>query len=263
MKHAISCWEEISATITNGEKLVLLLDYDGTLTPIVDRPENAVLSPDVRELLKTLSENDSILLGVFSGRRLKEIKSIIGLECIYYCGSHGLESEGFESPVAEEALLKVQPTVSEVREKLSPTVSVFDGAFLEDKKYSLVLHYRLVNDAEKQNIRKSFEKVVKPYIGGGFVIKENKMTLEFLPDLEVNKGAAVNALKKHLRNAGVNSFSTVYVGDDETDEDVFRILTDGDVGVAVGRRESLAKYYLEDAEDVCLLLRSIVALFCL
>ena len=94
MQHLFQLWESFSSTIRAASHILLLSDYDGTLTPIVSRPEEAILSPEVREKVSALSKSPTFSVGIISGRSLSEIRALVGIEGIYYAGNHGLEIEG-------------------------------------------------------------------------------------------------------------------------------------------------------------------------
>ena len=89
--------------LIGNRHLCLFLDYDGTLTPIVQRPQDAVLPTEARELLKDLSKSDRCEMAIISGRALSDIKKLVGLKNITYVGNHGMEIEGpnfnFRPPV--------------------------------------------------------------------------------------------------------------------------------------------------------------------
>lgn len=106
MEHLLSVWSKVAMQLSNARHVLLLTDYDGTLTPIVERPELANLSKDIRRLLQTLAYQRYITVGVISGRALVDLKDKVGISGIIYAGNHGLEIEGpgisFVNPVADE-----------------------------------------------------------------------------------------------------------------------------------------------------------------
>jgi trehalose 6-phosphate phosphatase len=244
MKNALEYFGEINERLSMGCPPLLLFDYDGTLTPIVDRPKDAILSPDVLEILTALSKKARV--GFFSGRSLKEIKRLVGLSGALYCGSHGLEAEGFTPPISPGSLSNYTSVLGDAGKALSESLRSFEGAYIEDKPYSIVVHYRLVGAGDVEGLRREFSSCVLPYLEQGFEVRENKMNLELAPKTGVDKGVAVKALIKQL-NGG---FPVLYVGDDATDEDAFNILSSSDVGIHVGAGPSCAKYFLADTGEV-------------
>jgi len=93
VQHLFQSWALFSSDIKAAAHVLLLSDYDGTLTPIVSRPEEAILSPEVSEKLRALAQKSTFSVGIISGRPLSEVKSLVGMEGIYYAGNHGLEME--------------------------------------------------------------------------------------------------------------------------------------------------------------------------
>lgn len=93
MDYLFSKWDKLKEALVN-KHIFLFLDYDGTLTPIVDYPDKAVISEEVRNLLKDLSAKPRCHVGVISGRALNDVKKMVDLEDIVYVGNHGLEIEG-------------------------------------------------------------------------------------------------------------------------------------------------------------------------
>ena len=115
------------AAYHTGEKLLLLFDYDGTLTPIVDHPWQAHLAPQTRELLAELAAQPNVHVGVFSGRRLDELEQLIGLPQLFYCGLSGIETR-------IDGTLLVHPTarssvqlIEEIVKRLSAIERVYPG----------------------------------------------------------------------------------------------------------------------------------------
>jgi trehalose-phosphatase len=101
--------------------ILLFLDYDGTLTPIAARPEMAVLSSPVREILKQISQHSLFKLAIITGRSLSDIRVLVGLENITYVGNHGLEIEWPPCPVISgERSLKTTTFIRPIAKELQP-----------------------------------------------------------------------------------------------------------------------------------------------
>ena len=140
---------------------MLFSDYDGTLTPIVARPEMAVLSSRARKILKEINRHSLFKLAVISDRGLSEIKTLLRLENIAYAGNHGLEIEclphycqerspetiTFAHPIAKE----FQPRLERLEQRLRKRVADMDGIVIENKGLTLSIHYRL---AEETTVKK-------------------------------------------------------------------------------------------------------------
>ncbi|MFC1988818.1 trehalose-phosphatase [Chloroflexota bacterium] len=146
MEHLFQTWDSFSADVKAAPHVLLLSDYDGTLTPIVSRPKDAVLSPGVREKLRALAANKSFTIGIGSGRSLSDVEALTGIEGIYYAGNHGLEIKGpdlnYMNPVALTARTEMEGLTRQFTDKLAG----IEGALVENKGLSLSVHYRLVKE---------------------------------------------------------------------------------------------------------------------
>ena len=138
MQHLFRLWESFSSDIRAASHILLLSDYDGTLTPIVSRPEEAILPPEVRGKLCALAKTPTFRVGIISGRSLSEVKALVGIEGIYYAGNHGLEIEGpslkFINPAAKAAQTEIKGLARQFSAKLGAT----EGVIVEDKKITQV-----------------------------------------------------------------------------------------------------------------------------
>ena len=235
----------------------MLLDYDGTLVPIVERHELTTLPADTRELLRSLTKRFEV--AVISGRSLVEIEKLVGLKEIYYVGNHGFEISGpkgrFFMSEAEDA----RPIVTKICRKLQEKIGGIEGAIVEDKGLTASVHYRLVARRKFRSLKKNFEKVIKPHVDAGEIkITRGKKVFEIRPNIAWDKGKAVLWLigiidaKKKL--------TPVYMGDDRTDEDAFMVLRDGGITVLVSgrRKRSHAEFYLGNVCEVKTFLEKLV-----
>src|SRR5512143_3714100 len=93
MKHLFEDWKNIRARMKRARTLFLFLDYDGTLTPIVSRPELALCPSDVKKHLERLRDLPGVYLAIISGRSLEDVREKVGVSGISYVGNHGLEIE--------------------------------------------------------------------------------------------------------------------------------------------------------------------------
>jgi trehalose-phosphatase len=262
MKYFFAYQNSIRRQIAS-KHIVLLLDYDGTLTPIVETPDRARIPRQNKRLLKELSTNPRCTLAIISGRGLKDIKKKVGLRNIIYSGNHGLQIEGpnirFEAPVSPGYRTILQKIKSELRRRLSH----IKGILLEDKGLSLALHYRLANKKEVPFVGETFYEVALPYLRLGKIKTETgKKVFEVRPPIEWNKGNAILwLLNKHKSALRHKPIMPVYIGDDVTDEDAFRVLKNKGLTVFVGNpQKSDAKYYLKNTKEVSKFLKWLNAL---
>ncbi len=260
MKYLFSVWQELKEQLA-GKFIFLFLDYDGTLSPIVDSPDQAVLSLKARELLKNLRDCPRCKIAIISGRKLEDIRSSVGIEGIIYAGNHGLEIEGpkirFRSLVPSGYLKLLQRIKAELERGISP----FAGAFIEDKGLILSLHYRQVDKKDIQGLKLIFDKTVSVYFAKDRIrVKAGKMVFEIQPPVAWNKGKAALWLlaRQSFALKGKPNIIPLYIGDDVTDEDAFKAFENRGITVRIGETEdSRAKYYLKSTDEVFTLLKDI------
>ena len=212
------------------KRLAVFLDYDGTLTPIVDRPEDAVISDDMREVLSALAERFSVC--IVSGRDLVVVRELVGLDDLIVAGSHGFDiwSPGggaIERHVAEG----FEDLIARTTELLRDRTRSIAGALVEPKRSSVAVHYRLVDESERPLVTAVVEETLAEH-PGVLKVTPGKMVYELQPNVEWDKGKAV----LHLLNAlGLDREDVLplYIGDDITDEDAFAAIAERGVGILV------------------------------
>lgn len=259
MKYLFAEWNKVKAKI-EGRHLFIFFDFDGTLAPIAPTPDEALLPWRAKELLKKLAVEPNLKLAFISGRSLVDLKKKIGLKNVIYSGNHGLQIEGpkikheFPSPSSYKKALR------RIKAQLEEKLSGIKGAFIEDKKLSLALHYRLADKRELTVIKTIFRESVIPYlIQNKIRIRFGKMVSEVNPPLNWDKGRVVLWLlsRQKLILKG-NDILPIYIGDDVTDEDAFKVLNSKGLSVFVGKPgNSKANYYLKNPREVIRFLRSI------
>ncbi len=225
-------------------KVLLAFDFDGTLAPIVDEPHEARMSERTRGLLERLCRHYPCI--VVSGRAQADVlKRVRGLGVLEAIGNHGLE------PWAngDEYARKVQSW----GRVLSDALASASGITIEDKVYSLAIHYRAAPDeqAATSAILAAASRLEPLRIIPGHQV------INLIPSGAPNKGIALQAAQARL-----GCETALYVGDDETDEDVFALQAPGRlVGVRVGRSQhSLAGFFLEDQAEIDALLERLLSL---
>lgn len=256
MEHLLSVWTEVAEQLKNARRILLLTDYDGTLTPIVERPELANLPEGTRLILRALAREHYFEVGVISGRALSDLKEKVGITGIIYAGNHGLEIEGpgieFVNPLAEE----IRPFLRLMHYVLNRALSTFRGVLVEDKGLSLTVHYRLVERHKTKEVENIVQKVVGGAEANGSVkLTSGKEVWEVRPAVNWDKGKAIKTLMKRYGKGGNRSgLLPIYMGDDLTDEDGFRVIADYGKGISVFVGEpveySAARYYLKSPLEV-------------
>lgn len=254
--HALERVPEWRAAWRAGGRLVLLLDFDGTLAPIVSRPELAAMPPETRAALDRLLALPGVEAAVVSGRGMADARERAGIPGIAYAGNHGMEIEGPGIHRVHPEAAAARPALEEAARAVEPALEGIEGAFLEDKGLTLSVHYRLVaSAAEEERVREAVRRAVEPV--PGLKLTEGKKVLEVRPRVEWDKGRAVLFLLEHLRPPP--GAPVLYLGDDTTDEDAFRALGGAGEGVLVSEepRETAARAWLRSPYEVAELLAAL------
>jgi trehalose 6-phosphate phosphatase len=255
MQHLFQSWPTFSATIKTAPYLLLLSDYDGTLTPIVGRPEEAVLSPEVRDKLYALAQKPTSSVGIISGRSMSELKSMVAVEGIYYAGNHGLEIEGPGLKFVSEPAETARATMKDLVRQLSTALCSIAGVIVEDKGLSLSVHYRLVKKGDENIVAETFKQITAPLANEGKIkITSGKKVMEVRPPIDWHKGKAVEAITREIKALlKLESVLTLYLGDDTTDEDAFKVVHRPEgwsIFVGEENPSSSADYFLNSTAEV-------------
>jgi len=229
------------------QEAVLCLDYDGTLTPIVENPEEARISGEMRAQVKAVAQRMPV--AIVSGRGLPFIQAQMQLKEVYYAGSHGFEIRGpggFQHE--QEEAQRLMPLLDEVEATLKRELQSIQGAEVERKKYGMAVHYRKVAPDQVPDVKQLVEKQLSQYpsLKGG----KGKMVLELKPNIDWHKGRAVHFIADRIAQSDT-PLAILYIGDDITDEDAFQVIDRG-AGLLVGAHDedSAADYRLENVEAV-------------
>jgi trehalose 6-phosphate phosphatase len=207
-------------------RAAVFLDVDGTLAPIVARPELAEVPEETRAELRRLVERYAVVACV-SGRSGEEARRLVGVEGVVYVGVHGLE---------------LAPEAERWRETLRPFAQL-DWPWLEDKGLTVALHWR--EAADEQPARTELDRVAERAEVAGLEARWGRKVLELRPPVEADKGTAVRTLLKErgLRRA-------LYAGDDTTDLDAFRGLDGIEVAVRIAVVSAEAPPGLREGADL-------------
>ncbi len=231
------------------KQLAVCLDYDGTLTPIVDRPELALLSNRVRLTLDRLAGLVATV-AIVSGRDLKDLRRLVALDRLYYAGSHGFEMAGpdrLSQPI--EHGTEYLPVLDHAERELRARLTDIQGSLVERKRLSVTVHYRMVDEADRPAVKVITDDVVKAHPELRRTL--GKMVYDLQPDIDWHKGKAVHTLLA-LLGLDCKDVLPIYIGDDLTDEDVFRELHGWGLGIVVKgeSRSTWATLALADTDQV-------------
>lgn len=227
----------------------LFLDYDGTLTPIVDRPEDAVLADATRAALSRAASR--YVTAIISGRDLEDLKPRVGLDNIIYAGSHGfdiaLPGGERESPAEAEA---ARPALERAADSIEQCLDSIEGVIVERKRFAITVHYRLADERRLDEIEDAVDAAVAAH--PGLRKRGGKKIFELLPDIDWDKGEALLRLLDTLGLGAESGTVPIYVGDDLTDEDAFAALGTDGIAIAVGREpeDTSARLLLPDPDAV-------------
>ena len=233
------------------------LDYDGTLTPIVNRPELATLSDAARDVLRRLAARCPVT--IVSGRDNAVVSRFVCLDTLGYVGSHGFDivgppGTGLRREVAHELVPELDAVEDELRHRLDG----IQGALVERKRFSVATHVRLVADKDLARVQAVIEELRAdhPLLRRAL----GKKVIEFQPDIDWDKGIAVRWM---LAEMGLDESVALYIGDDLTDETVFGALAGRATTIVVTEegRPTAARFRLRDPEEVHLLLGRLVDAF--
>ena len=237
--------------------MLLLSDYDGTLTPIAAKPELAILGQKARETLLRLNRQDKYMVGVISGRGLPDVAAIVDLPELIYAGNHGLEIAGPGLDFVHPEATAAGETRGRLLQDLTENLSRLPGVVVEDKGLTLSVHYRLVPDDLTGNVESRFNAAVSPYLKpGAWRTAVGKKVFELKPDIPWDKGKAI----AYIQHAYPKASLTFYFGDDLTDEDGFEaVQSSGGIAIFVGqaRQPTKAMYRLDSPQEVVETLRLI------
>lgn len=242
----------------NQRKIVVFLDYDGTLTPIVEDPDQALLSDSMRETLQELSLLCTV--SVISGRDLRDLQAMVGLDGPVYAGCHG-----FEISVPRSGKKVFQqgkdylPDLDRAERRLKKNLEGITGARLERKRYSIAVHFRQVRESDIRAV----ERAVNAVQGAFPRLRKTrgKKVFELQPAIAWNKGKALTWILDTLDVKGSRGLP-VYLGDDVTDEDAFEAVRKDGVGILItdAPRPSKAGYSLRDPGEVERFLKILISI---
>lgn len=203
-----------------GSPLSVLLDIDGTLAPIAPRPEQAKVPPDTCKALETLIAIPDAHVTVVTGRSVADGRRMVPLPGLGVIGNHGFEVLGEHGEVVSEpAAHSYLDRIATAARRLATLPAEIPGVVLEDKRWTLSVHYRLAARPAVPRITDTIRAIATEL---GLTVTRGKEVLELRPPLEVNKGTAAVLWVRRL--APTPSASVLYIGDDRTDEDAFREL---------------------------------------
>jgi trehalose 6-phosphate synthase/phosphatase len=218
------------------QPVALLLDYDGTLASICSHPSQAMLSDSMRAALTACAQRDDVRVAVISGRALPDLRGMLDIPGLTLAGNHGLELSGggvppFQHPDLPHFIGKLAVLAADLEMRLAT------GAWIERKGATLTVHLREVTARERPAL---VERLREAVATAGFQARDGLHALEVRPPIGWDKGqAALHILRHWFGPAWSERVRVIYVGDDQTDEDAFRVLAGLGVTFRIGSADSL------------------------
>ncbi|CAN8234015.1 unnamed protein product [Cochlearia groenlandica] len=263
---ALNMFDEI-INVAKGKKIVMFLDYDGTLSPIVEDPDKAYITHEMREVVKDVALN--FPTAIVTGRSIDKVRRFVKLNEIYYAGSHGMD---IESPTNEnincqsnqgvlfQSASEFVPMIEKVVKILEEKTKWIPGAMVENNKFCMSVHFRRVDEKKWAELAEQVKSVLLDY--PKLKLTQGRKVLEIRPTIKWDKGQALNFLLKSLGFENSEDVVPVYIGDDRTDEDAFKVLREKKqgFGILVSKvpKETNASYSLQDPSQVKEFLKRLV-----
>jgi len=239
---------------TGGGSLLLCFDYDGTLAPFAPLPHLATLPPGTRSLLEALAGKPRISVGIISAREMRDLKSMVDLPGLYYCGTAGMEFDLRGALISHPDADRLGAAMEGLSALLEEGIRDQGGAWVEKKRMGFTLHYRDVDPGRVEPLLREARRILEPR-AEELRILDGAMALEVTPACGWTKGSALRKIYDHI-GAGVVEMGVLYAGDESNDEDGFEAASDlGGISIGVGpRAPSCARHRLADTEALADLL---------
>jgi trehalose 6-phosphate phosphatase len=254
--------DKVVQRIAQAPRIFFFLDYDGTLTPIVNKPEKARLKKARRAMLRGLSRLPGVKIAVVSGRSLSDLQKMMGvIPEITYVGNHGLEMKGKDFSWSHPSVNQASKIMGRIWDELRKNLRPAKGMLLENKSLGISLHYRLVAEGKVAGLHRDFLEIITPWAQLGVVsVHDGKKVWEIRSKARLwNKGRVVQWLLRRYKQQG--RYLPVFIGDDRTDEDAFKALQSSGIAAKVTenpRAFSAAKYYIHSPDEVFDLLTQVM-----
>ncbi|XP_043808926.1 probable trehalose-phosphate phosphatase D isoform X1 [Manihot esculenta] len=297
---ALSMFEQI-VNASKGKQIVMFLDYDGTLSPIVEDPDRAFMTNEMREAVRDVARyfptaivtgrcrdkvnphfvlllerklHFGVLLYLVNNVlsfvvKILQVYSFVKLAGLYYAGSHGMDIKGPSKSRKykkdQQALLfqpasKFLPMIDEVCKVLVEKTKSIPGAKVENNKFCVSVHFRCVEEKMWAALAEQVRSALNDY--PQLRLTQGRKVLEIRPTIKWDKGKALEFLLESLGYANSNDVLPVYIGDDRTDEDAFKVLRNRGqgLGILVSKfpKETNASYSLQEPAEVKDFLRRLV-----
>ncbi len=238
--------------LAGTEVLLVALDFDGTLAPLVDDPADSRALPRARAAVLALLDAPRTRVALISGRAMASLREVSELpDTVLLSGSHGIEVMLDGEPqltLTDDELHRAEA----LHRALDAVAAGQEGIWVEEKPAGFALHSRLASEALADAA--TTDALARVSAIPGLTSRRGSDVLEFSVRA-TNKGDAVRVLREHSGATGV-----FFAGDDVTDEDAFAALGEGDLGIKCGPGDTLAKFSVGDPEAVADVLHQLLVL---
>ncbi len=252
MKYCLAALPEIDPILRAAGRILIATDFDGTLCPIVDVPSQASVAPATLEILQQASDCNRLTVAVISGRALADVKRRVPLD-ITFAGNHGLEISGGGVEFEHAEARQLRPVLAAACEVLTGVVRKWPTAWIEDKGLSATLHFRQVDQRRHNSLLFAARHSLGTF-GSQLALRAGNRALEIRPKVQWDKGSAL----QYIREKSGPFDTCISIGDDRTDETMFRA-NRGQLNIRVGCVSgSAATHYLSDSAEVALLLSHVI-----
>jgi trehalose 6-phosphate phosphatase len=222
--------ERIVATYRAGRSLALLLDFDGTLSPLVDCPSQAAFAPGAERLLDSLAGLPRVLVGLVSGRAIDDLKRRAAIRSAWFVGTNGLEMEQNGTRFPVQVPSTVPGLLRNIGRSLQNLLAECPGCALEVKLLGLTLHFRHASAEIAAQVQSAAREALREFAGSILVV-DGPAAIEIMPAVGCTKGSAVRALCHQAGRAAL----PLYAGDSDNDLPAFAAASElGGVTIAVG-----------------------------
>jgi trehalose-phosphatase len=240
--------------------MLIALDFDGTISPIVPHPEDAQLLPAARGIMERLAERSDTEIALISGRGLNDLRNRVGIRDVFYAGNHGLEIHGPGLDDIVPGAVELIPRIQECFGTLTDRLGHIPGIYLENKRLSLSVHYRMIDDpAMQQRVEDEVAQVFSDH-RTGLRLTTGKRVREIRPDIDWHKGRALLYIIEEIETVRGAVGLPMFIGDDKTDEDGFAALDGRGAAVLVGSgdAQTAASSYVATPDEVVVLLERLL-----
>lgn len=236
----------IARQASSKSRLLLLLDFDGTIAPTVPDPCDAAIPARMRRVLWRLAAADAVRLGIVSGRALEDLRARVALPGAVLVGSGGIEFDFGDACFVAATAATGRKSLGAVRRAAGDAVAGLDRVRIEDKSHGFTIHHLGATQAVVEAVRALARGLGRRHAGVGVIV--GALGVEFAPDAINDKGAAVNAV---VRRLGDSVRTVVFAGNDANDDPAMRAAEMlGGLSVAVGDTAPPAMLRLVDVDGM-------------